>query len=72
MKKFIYFAIGLVIVVISGSLLSDAVELHDVISTNLQRFNPFPEYGSLIVLGSVLIVGASILRRRKAARSRSV
>ena len=70
MKKFIYFVIGLVMVVISGSLLSGAVELHNVISTNLQRFNSFPEYGSLIVLGSLLIVGASILRRRKAARSR--
>jgi hypothetical protein len=69
-KKIAYFIVGIVLIAVCGSVLSGAVELHNVISTNIQRFNAFPEYGSLIVLGSVLIVGASILRRRRAARSR--
>jgi hypothetical protein len=69
-KKFTYFFVGIVLITVCGSVLSGAVELHHVISDNIQRFNSFPESGSLIVLGSVLILGASILRRRKAARSR--
>jgi len=69
-KKFSYLLFGLLLAV-SGSVSSGATELHEAISTNIQRFNSFPESGGLIVLGSVLILGASILRRsRKAARSR--
>ena len=65
MKKIAYFCIGIFLPAVAG-----AAEFHDVISTQLQRFNSFPEYGGLIVLGSLLISGATILRRRKAARGR--
>jgi len=50
---------------------SGAIELHHVIASHIESFNSFPESGGLIVLGSLLIFGASILRRRRAARSRS-
>ena len=70
MKKFTYFLVGIVLMILGGSMFLGATEIHDVISINLQRFNSVPESGGLIVLGSLLIVGASILRRRKAARSR--
>ncbi|MGC2697702.1 MAG: PEP-CTERM sorting domain-containing protein [Candidatus Angelobacter sp.] len=66
MKKFTYFFVGVLLLIVSGS----ALEVHNVVSAHIQRINSFPESGSLIVLGSVLIVGASFLRRRRAARSR--
>ncbi len=56
--------------VLSGSLLSGALELHNVISDHMQHLNSFPESAWLIVLGSLLISGATVLRRRRAARSR--
>lgn len=70
MKKFAYICIGIVLSALSGGVLAGATELHSAISAQIERFNSFPESGSLIVLGSVLIFGASILRRRKAARNR--
>lgn len=66
-KKFTYSIIGILFFVLSGSLLSGALQIHDVISEHIQRFNSFPESGWLIVLGSLLIFGASVLRRRRAA-----
>ena len=50
---------------------SGAIELREVVASHMERFNAFPESGGLIVLGVLLIFGASILRRRRAARSRS-
>jgi LPXTG-motif cell wall-anchored protein len=47
-------------------MLSGALELH-VISDHIQHFNSFPESAWLIVLGSLLISGATFLRRRRAA-----
>ncbi|HZS28383.1 MAG TPA: PEP-CTERM sorting domain-containing protein [Candidatus Angelobacter sp.] len=69
MKKFAYFWAGISLLFIC-SVSSGASELHEIIASHIERFNSFPESGSLIVLGSVLIFGASILRRRRAARSR--
>ncbi|HEY2363875.1 MAG TPA: hypothetical protein VGK36_22340 [Candidatus Angelobacter sp.] len=66
-KKFTYSIIGILFFVVSGSLLSEALQIHDVISERIQRFDSFPESGWLIVLGSLLISGATILRRRRAA-----
>lgn len=66
-KKFTYSILGILFFVFSGSLLSGALQVHDVISEHIQRFNSFPESGWLIVLGSLLISGASVLRRRRAA-----
>lgn len=66
-KKFTYSIIGILFFVLSGSLLSGALQIHDVISEHIQRFGSFPESGWLIVLGSLLIFGASVLRRRRAA-----
>ncbi len=69
MKKFAYFCIGIVLSgLLSGA--ASAAEFHNVISVEIQRFNSFPEWGGLVVLGSVLIFGATILRRRRAARGR--
>jgi hypothetical protein len=68
-KKITYFVIGIFLLVISGSVLSGALELH-LFSEHIQRFNSLPESGWLIVLGSLLISGATFLRRRRAARSR--
>lgn len=69
-KKFTYFFAGIPLLLICGSLSSRASGLHEAIASHIERFNSFPESGKLIVLGSVLIFGASILRRRRAARSR--
>jgi LPXTG-motif cell wall-anchored protein len=69
-KKFAYFIVGLFVILISGSSFSGALEFHDVISSGIQRFDSFPESGWLIVLGLLLISGATFLRRRRAARSR--
>ena len=66
-KKFTYFILGILFFILSGSLLSGALQIHDVISEHIQRFYSFPESGWLIVLGSLLISGASVLRRRRAA-----
>ena len=69
-KKITYFIAGILLLVLGGSVLSGAVELHSLLTANIQRFSSFPEYGSLMVLGSVLIFGATILRRKRTARSR--
>jgi len=69
-KKFTYFIFGLFVILISGSTFSGALEFHDVISSGIQRVGSFPESGWLIVLGALLISGATFLRRRRAARSR--
>lgn len=69
MKKITYFLSGIFLLIISGSVFSGAIELHNVISDGMQRFDSFPESAWLIILGSVLIFGASILRRRRAART---
>jgi len=66
-KKFTYTIIGILLFLLSGSLLSGALQFHNVISENIQRFDSFPESGWLIVLGSLLISGATVLRRRRAA-----
>ncbi|MBZ5506248.1 MAG: hypothetical protein LAO78_12380 [Acidobacteriia bacterium] len=71
MKKFAYSIIGIFLLLISGSAFVGALELHDVIS-GIQRFDSFPESAWLIVLGSLLISGATFLRRRRAARIRQV
>ena len=70
MKKITYFFIGILLLIVCGSVLSSANELHEIVSTNIHRVSSLPESGGLIVLGSVLIFGASILRRRKSERSR--
>ena len=72
MKKFTYFVIGILSILISGSALAAALEVHDVVSDHIQRFDSFPESAWLIVLGSLLISGATFLRRRRAARIRQV
>jgi len=69
-KKLAYFVGGLLLFLIAGSVLSQALELHEIIATPIRRVSSLPESGGLIVLGSVLIFGASILRRRKTERSR--
>jgi hypothetical protein len=66
-KKFTYSIIGILFFVLSGSLFSGALQFHNVISDGMQRFDSFPESAWLIVLGSVLISGATVLRRRRAA-----
>ena len=66
-KKFTYSIIGILLFLLSGSLLSGALQFHNVISDHMQRFDSFPESGWLIVLGSLLISGATVLRRRRAA-----
>jgi hypothetical protein len=68
-KKFAYFCVGIFLSgLLSGA--ANAAEFHNVISVEIQRFSSFPEWGGLVVLGSVLIFGATILRRRRAARDR--
>jgi hypothetical protein len=69
-KKFTYYLAGVALLLISCSMSSGAIELNEFIASRIERFNSFPESGGLIVIGSLLIVGASILRRRRAARSR--
>lgn len=71
MKKFTYSLIGIFLLLISGSAFTSALELHSVISDHIQRFQ-FPESAWLIVLGSLLISGATVLRRRRAARIRQI
>jgi hypothetical protein len=66
-KKFIYVIIGLFFFLLSGSLFSGALEFHNALAEHIQRFDSFPESGWLIVLGSLLISGATVLRRRRAA-----
>ena len=66
-KKFTYSIIGILLFLLSGSLFSAALQFHNVISEQMQRFDSFPESGWLIVLGSLLISGATVLRRRRAA-----
>jgi hypothetical protein len=69
-KKFTYSFAGVALMLTCGSMSSGAIELHSVVASNIERFYSFPESGGLIVIGSVLIFGASILRRRRATRSR--
>jgi len=69
-KKFTYFILGLFVILIPGNAFSGTLELQDVISSGIQRFDSFPESGWLVVLGALLISGATFLRRRRAARSR--
>lgn len=69
-KKFTYFIVGLFVILISGSAFSGTFELQNVISSGIQRVDSFPESGWLVVLGALLISGATFLRRRRAARSR--
>lgn len=66
-KKFTYSIIGILLFLLSGSLFSSALQFHNVISDHMQRFDSFPESAWLIVLGSLLISGATVLRRRRAA-----
>ena len=66
-KKFTYSSIGILLFLLSGSLFSGALQFHNVISDRMQRFDSFPESAWLIVLGSLLISGATVLRRRRAA-----
>jgi hypothetical protein len=64
MKKIVYLVIGgALLFMVCGSALAETLELHDV-----KRILTFPEAGGLIVLGSLLISGATFLRRRHAAR----
>lgn len=67
MKKFTYSIIGIFLFVVAASSFSGALELQSAIAAHMQRFDSFPESGWLIVLGSLLISGASFLRRRRAA-----
>jgi len=70
-KRFTYFFAAVAFLLIFCSMSSGAIELREVVASHMERFNAFPESGGLIVLGVLLIFGASILRRRRAARSRS-
>ncbi|HEX4602912.1 MAG TPA: LPXTG cell wall anchor domain-containing protein [Candidatus Angelobacter sp.] len=73
MKKFTYSSLGIFLLLISGSAFAGALELHDVISDRIQHFDSFPESAWLIVLGALLISGATVLRRRRAAaRTRQI
>ena len=69
-KKFTYSILGLFVILIAGSAFSGALEFNNVISSGIERVGSFPESGWLIVLGALLISGATFLRRRRAARSR--
>jgi len=69
-KKFTYFVVGIFMILIFGTAFSAALEFQDVISSGMQRVDSFPESAWLIVLGALLISGATFLRRRRAARSR--
>jgi hypothetical protein len=66
-KKFTYSIIGVLIFVFAGSLFLGALEFHNAIADGVQHFESFPESAWLIVLGSLLISGATVLRRRRAA-----
>ena len=67
LKNFTYSIIGILFFVLSGSLFSGALQLHSAIAGSMQHFESFPESAWLIVLGSLLISGATVLRRRRAA-----
>jgi hypothetical protein len=67
MKKFTYSITGILLFLLSGSLVSETLEFHNVLSDGMQRVQSFPESAWLIVLGSLLISGATVLRRRRAA-----
>jgi len=69
-KKISYFVPGVLMLLVFGSALSGALEVHNVVAEHIEHFNSFHESGSLIVLGSLLITGATFLRRRRAARTR--
>ncbi len=63
MKKIVYLVLGgIFLFIVFGNVLAEALE-HDV-----KRVLTFPEAGGLIVLGSLLITGATFLRRRHATR----
>jgi len=66
-KKLTYSIIGILLFVISGRLYYGALQLHSAIADGMQHFESFPESAWLIVLGSLLISGATFLRRRRAA-----
>lgn len=66
-KKFTYSIVGILLFLFSGSLFSGALEFHNAIADRMQHFESFPESAWLIVLGSLLISGATVLRRRRAA-----
>jgi hypothetical protein len=66
-KRFTYSIIGMLFFVLSGNLFSEAFQLHSAIANSVQHFESFPESAWLIVLGSLLISGATVLRRRRAA-----
>ena len=67
-KKFTYSIIGILLFLFAGSLFSGALEFHNAIADRMQHFeSSFPESAWLIVLGSLLISGATVLRRRRAA-----
>lgn len=66
-KKISYFIFGIFLFILSGSSFSGALEFHNAIADQIQRFDSFPESGWLIVLGALLISGATVLRRRRAA-----
>ena len=68
MKKFSSFAVGSFLLFICSGVYSGALELHSALFDHMQWFTSVPESGGLIVIGSVLIFGASILRRRRAAQ----
>ena len=59
-KKFTYSIIGILFFVLSGSLFSGALQLHGAIADSMQHFESFPESAWLIVLGSLLISGATV------------
>jgi LPXTG-motif cell wall-anchored protein len=69
-KKFTYSILGLFVILVSGSAFSATFELNNVISSGIERVDSFPESAWLVVLGALLISGATFLRRRRAARSR--
>jgi hypothetical protein len=50
-KKFTYFMFGIFLFLLSGSSFSGALEFHNAIADQIQRFDSFPESGWLIVLG---------------------
>ena len=69
-KKFTYSILGLFVILVSRSAFSATFELNNVISSGIERVDSFPESAWLVVLGALLISGATFLRRRRAARSR--
>jgi hypothetical protein len=70
-KKVTHLA-GLLLLLVCGNGLGESLEFRGVFSNHTQLPGAFtlPESGGLIVLGSVLISGATLLRRRWSARRR--